>query len=112
MFVVFVLIVQSFVEGMRSLKMSVMVGRQFQCVNECCAPSVTVSVSNIRRCQMACLARDQCQVANYQQSTSTCQLFSNTLNQAGNLAIDVSTTTIFVILETRISSGKRQYKIV
>ena len=86
--------------------MSLNAGYQLQCVNTCCPPFDTFGTSNIRRCQMACLARDHCQAASFHRSTSTCQLFSKMPDQVGSLIADEDTTVMFVIYGTRIPSGK------
>ena len=86
--------------------MSLNAGYQLQCVDTCCPPFDTFGASNIRRCQMACLARDHCQAASFHRSTSTCQLFSKILDQGGVLTADVDTTVMFVIYGTRIPFGK------
>ena len=91
------------------MKMSVMAGWKFGCIDNTCPPFSTVGASNVRRCQMACLAQDQCRTASFQQSTATCQLFSNSPDQRGNLITDADTTTMMALPETRMPTGKYNY---
>jgi hypothetical protein len=91
--------------------MSITAGWRFQCVNTTCTPFVNVGATSVHRCEIACLAQDQCQAASFQQATSTCQLFSNSLNQQNNLTVDVGTTTMMVISGTRMPSGKCEYNM-
>ena len=105
LFILFVHIEQYNTEDMRSLKMSSMKGWQFQCATTTCLPFNTLTTSNIRRCQMACLAQTQCEAATFQQSTLTCQLFSNIQSQLGNMLANVDTMTMIVKFGTRIPAG-------
>jgi hypothetical protein len=101
----FILIEQSVAQDMRSTVMSIMTGWQFQCATTTCLPFVTVTVSSVRRCQMACLAQVQCQAASFQQSTSTCELFTDISNQDENMSAHVETVTMIVIYGTRMPPG-------
>ena len=93
-------------QDIRSMKMAMLDGWQLQCLNTTCSPFATVSVASVTRCQMACLARDQCQGASFRQSTTTCQLFSNSFYQNETLIVDADTVTMLVASETRLGSGK------
>jgi hypothetical protein len=103
--VLFILIAQSVAQDVRSVSMSIMTGWQFQCATTTCSPFVTVIVSNVRACQMACLAEVQCQAASFQQANSTCDLFTDISNQAENMSADVETVTMIVISGTRMPPG-------
>jgi hypothetical protein len=85
--------------------MSIMSGWQFQCTNTTCLPFVTVTTSDIRDCQLTCLAQVQCQAASFQQTTSSCKLFTNIQNQNGNMFADVETVTMIVMSETQMPLG-------
>ena len=101
----FVLIGSLVAQDIRSLKMSIMTGWQFQCANTTCLPFVTVTEPSIRDCQITCLAQVQCQAASFQQTTSSCKLFVNIQNQNGNMFADVETVTMIVISGTRMPLG-------
>jgi len=101
----FIFIAQSVAQDTNSFLMSIMPGLQLQCATTTCLPFVAVTVSNIRACQMACLVQVQCQAASFQQSTSTCQLFTDIRNQNDNMLADVETVTMVVIYGTRVPPG-------
>jgi hypothetical protein len=101
----FIFAVQSVAQDIRSFAMSLMTGWQFQCATTTCSPFVTVLVSNVRACQMACLAEVQCQAASFQQANSTCDLFTDISNQDENMSADVETVTMIVISGTRMPPG-------
>jgi hypothetical protein len=101
----FILTAQSVAQDTRSFRMSVMIGLQFACVNTSCIPFVTVTASSARVCQRFCLNQVQCQAASFQQSTSSCLLFTNTVNQNSNLLAHAETVSMIVISETRIPPG-------
>jgi hypothetical protein len=101
----FILIAQLVAQDMRSTVMSIMTGWQFACATTTCLPFVTATVSSVRRCQMACLAQAECQAASFQQSNSTCELFTGIINQDGNMTPDVETVTMIVNYETRMPPG-------
>ncbi|CAF1500149.1 unnamed protein product, partial [Adineta steineri] len=84
--------------------MSVMNGRRFQCANTTCLPFNTVRVSNMRNCQMTCLAQIFCEAASFYTTTSNCDLFSYISNQIGSMSADTNTVTMIVIASTRIPS--------
>jgi hypothetical protein len=101
----FIFTAQSVAQDIRSFAMSLMTGWQFQCATTACLPFVAVTVSNVQACQLTCLAEVQCQAASFQQSTSTCQLFTDIRNQNDNMLADVETVTMVVIYGTRVPPG-------
>jgi len=99
------IIVPLVAQDMRSVQMSKMVGWQFQCSTTSCLPFKTIIVSDIRRCQMACLAQSLCQAASFNQLNSNCQLFTDIINQNGNMLADINTVTMMSKPRTRIPLG-------
>ncbi|CAF4187303.1 unnamed protein product, partial [Adineta steineri] len=87
---------------MRSLRMSTKAGWQFECSNSNCSPLAVVIVSNIRQCQMACLAQVHCKAISFHKSSSNCELFADISNQNGNLVSNADIITIIVMDGTRI----------
>jgi hypothetical protein len=100
-----VLLGPSVAEDIRSIKMSVMTGWEFECTDTTCLPFANVIASSVRECQILCLAQVQCQAASFQQSTSSCKLFATIPNQNGDMAVDVETTTMIVISQARTLLG-------
>jgi len=99
------IIVQLVAQDMRSIGMSKMVGWKFQCSTTTCLPFNTIIVSNVRKCQMACLAESLCQAASFNQLNSNCQLFTDISNQNGNMLADINTITMIAMTGTRIPPG-------
>ncbi|UJR20188.1 hypothetical protein I4U23_023320 [Adineta vaga] len=89
-------------EDRRSFKISLSNDWRFQCTNTTCPPFMTMNLSNIRLCQTTCLAQIQCQAATFYRSISSCQIFTNILNQQNNMVADAKAVTMFVISGTRI----------
>ncbi|CAF4119470.1 unnamed protein product, partial [Adineta steineri] len=87
------------------MRMSLIPDAKFQCANTTCLPFINVITSNIRNCQVACLAQSQCTAATFHRSTSNCELFDNMLNQNGTMLADVDATSMNVISGTRFPSG-------
>ncbi|CAF1249915.1 unnamed protein product [Adineta steineri] len=83
------------------MEMSLMIYSKFQCANTTCLPFINVITSDIRSCQVACLAQSQCIAATFHRSTSDCELFDNMLSQSGNMLADMDATSMNVIGETR-----------
>ena len=100
---------QSIAEDLRSFRMSTMNGWQFQCVYTTCIPFVTLTMPNIRRCQMMCLAQIHCEAVSFHRSTSTCQLFADISYQNGYMLADLDTVSMIVLAGTRIPPGLYQY---
>ncbi|CAF0720128.1 unnamed protein product [Adineta steineri] len=82
--------------------MSTKAGWQFQCSNSSCSPLAVVIVSNIRQCQMACLAEIHCKAVSFYKSSSNCELFADISNQNGNLVSNMDTVTMTVMDGTRL----------
>jgi hypothetical protein len=102
-------IVELVAQDMRSIGMSKMVGWTFQCSTTTCLPFNTIIVSNIRRCQMVCLAQSICQAASFNQLNSNCQLFTDIPNQNGNMLADINTDTMIAMTGTRIPPGQYRH---
>ncbi|CAF4298362.1 unnamed protein product [Adineta steineri] len=108
LWVLLMIITQAVGEDAQSMTMSLMVDSKFQCANSTCLPFINVITSNIRNCQIACLTQSQCRAATFHRSTSNCELFSDMLNQNGNILADVDATSMNIISGTRFPAG--QYK--
>ncbi|CAF1417094.1 unnamed protein product [Adineta steineri] len=98
------IITHSIGEDIRSAQMSLIPDSKFQCANTTCLPFLNVITSNIKNCQVACLAQSQCRAATFHRSTTNCELFGDMLNQNGNMLADVDATSMDVISETRFPS--------
>ncbi|CAF4156627.1 unnamed protein product, partial [Adineta steineri] len=102
----FVLLVQSVAQDIRSFMMSEMVGWQFNCASTTCLPFSSLIVSDIFKCELACLAQVQCEAISFHQSTTKCELFANITNQNGNMSANIDVVTMIVIDQTRFASVK------
>ena len=101
----FALIQQSVTQDIKSFTMSIMTGWQFDCVNTTCIPFVTITTSSIHTCRISCLGQIHCQAASFDQSTSSCKLFTNIPDPNSNLLIDAETVTMIVKSGTRMPPG-------
>ena len=100
------LVPQSIAHDMQSFQMTLMTGWLFQCANTTCSSSVTLTVSNARSCQIACLNNVFCRAASFQRSSSSCELFAYIPNQSESVSTDLEITTMIVIVGTRVPSGE------
>ncbi|CAF1435281.1 unnamed protein product [Adineta steineri] len=100
-----VLLVQSVAQDIRSFMMSEMVGWQFNCASTTCLPFSSLIVSDIFKCELACLAQIQCEAISFHQSTTKCELFANITSQNGNMSANTDTVTMIVLDQTRFASG-------
>ncbi|CAF1225795.1 unnamed protein product [Adineta steineri] len=99
------IITQTVGEDIRSEEMSIIPDSKFQCANTTCLPFISVTTTDIRNCQFACLGQSQCIAATFHRSTSDCELFDNMLNQNGNMLADVDATSMDIITGTRFPPG-------
>ncbi|CAF1422606.1 unnamed protein product [Adineta steineri] len=83
-----------------------MVGWQFNCASTTCLPFSSLIVSDIFKCELACLAQVQCEAISFHQSTTKCELFANITNQNGSMLANTDTVTMIVIDQTRFASVK------
>ncbi|CAF0780502.1 unnamed protein product [Adineta steineri] len=102
---VLMIITQSVGEDMRSVRMSLMRNSKFQCANTTCVPFINFVTRTILNCQAGCLAVIQCATASFHRSTSNCELFTDMLNQNGNMLFDADIISMNVIAETRSPPG-------
>ena len=100
------LVSQALGHNMHSFRISIIKGQLFQCANTTCSPSITLAVSSVRSCQIACLNDDSCRAASFQRSTSICELFAYAPNQNESMTTNVEMVTMFVISGTRVPSGE------
>ncbi|CAF4076497.1 unnamed protein product [Adineta steineri] len=100
------IITQTVGEDIRSEEMSIIPDSKFQCANTTCLPFISVTTTDIRNCQFACLGQSQCIAATFHRSTSDCELFDNMLNQNGNMLADVDATSMDIITGTRFPPGQ------
>ena len=94
---------------MRSIQLSQMNNIKYECISVGCLPSTTVFTSDLRRCQMACLAMIQCRTASFYQSTNQCDLFTDIPDQYGSLLTAIGVVT-FTATDSR-RSFSRKYKL-
>ena len=104
-----VLVSHSIAHDMHSLKMSIMKGQLFQCANTTCPPSVSLTVSKVRNCQIACLNEDSCQAASFQRSTSSCDLFAYVPHLNESISTNVEMVAMIVISGTRAPLGEYDF---
>lgn len=96
----------TFAQDTRSMRMTKMIGWQFQCDNTTCTPFLTTTVSNIRYCQTTCLSRTACRALSFRMATSTCALFRVVPDPTGNMLSASDTVTMIVTDGTRMPSGE------
>ncbi|UJR12392.1 hypothetical protein I4U23_016569 [Adineta vaga] len=101
----FIIVTQSLGEDMRSVRMSLMKGCKFQCINTTCLPFININSSTIIKCQMACLGQIYCRAASFYESTANCQLFADISNEIVNMLTDTGVVTAIVITGTRSPPG-------
>ncbi|CAF4051526.1 unnamed protein product [Adineta steineri] len=102
---VFMIIIQSVGEDMRSVRMSLMRGSKFQCANTTCLPFINFVTRTILNCQAGCLAVVQCAAASFHRSTSNCELFTDMSNEIANMQADTDIISMIVIAGTRSPPG-------
>ena len=100
------IIEQSVTQNIRSVRMLIVNGSQFQCKNTTCPPAATFTVINILQCQTACLNQNHCTGAIFYLSSFNCELFDGALSSNGNMLVSTGVTSMVVINGTRYLSGK------
>ncbi|CAF1590841.1 unnamed protein product [Adineta ricciae] len=100
------LIEQLVAQDMRSLKMFVFNGLEFQCVNTTCIPYANRTTEGVLKCRITCLSLLQCKAASFYQSALVCQLFTDTSIQNANMLGNSNVISLIVQSGTRIPPGK------
>lgn len=91
--------------NMRSAKMSILSGKRYECLNNSCYSLMNLTVSNIRRCQIACFISDNCSISTFNQVTRECQLFSSSPSSNITWTEDFNLTTMFIFSDERNPMG-------
>ena len=108
-FCLFSLVKLLIAQDTRSVFMTIVDDRQFQCANTTCLPFTTRTTSDVRDCQFVCLAEVQCQAVSFDQSVGRCELFADIISETGNMLTQIGTTTMLVRLETRMPPGEYEH---
>ncbi|CAF1147984.1 unnamed protein product [Adineta ricciae] len=88
-------------EDIRSVQMSIIDDKIFQCAQSTCLPFENLTISNIRYCEINCLNRIQCMAITFHKSNLQCQLFDNLINQNANMSYEMNAVTMISIFGTR-----------
>lgn len=96
---------QSETQDMRLMRMNLFKGQRFQCVSTSCVPFMTLTVSNVRHCQIQCLDLVYCRAATFQQSNFDCQLFTNNVDANTNREANSGSVTMIIMPGTRLPPG-------
>ncbi|UJR11090.1 hypothetical protein I4U23_015272 [Adineta vaga] len=70
---------------------------KYECNDSDCSSSKTVSVSDLRHCEIACLVDITCRTLTYDQSNNACQLFVDSPNERGNMLAQTDILTLIVL---------------
>lgn len=88
------------------VKMSILNGQKYRCGQVPCSSFLNTTVSNVRRCQMACTGNGSCAVATFQKTTSLCQLYEFSIQLNGTLIPDSDAVTMIVTENGRNPLGE------
>ena len=102
----FIIITQSVSQNIRTLRLSKMIDTKYQCMTAGCSPSILVSVSTLRRCQIACLSDANCRTVTFDKSSNHCELFPDILSQYGNMLPQADAVTMTAIDGRQLSARK------
>ncbi|CAF1015275.1 unnamed protein product [Adineta ricciae] len=87
----------------RSIQMLIINNKVFQCTQSTCLPFYNLITSDIRRCQINCLNRNECTAVTFHQSTLQCQLFATSINQNTSMSVEINAVTMITIFRSRYS---------
>ncbi|CAF1253184.1 unnamed protein product [Adineta ricciae] len=91
-------------QNIRTLKLSHLNNTLYTCSDPQCSPSTLVTVSNIRHCQMACLATIECRTVVFYHSNNQCQLFVDIATYMGSFSIQMDVETMIAIDNRKLSA--------
>jgi hypothetical protein len=100
------ILTQSVSQDIRTLELSLMNNIKYQCNDSDCSPSTIVSVPNIRRCQMVCIADATCRTVTFDHSSNNCQVFFDIPSENGNLLPQAGVATMITIDDRLLLGGK------
>ena len=93
-------------QNVRTLKLSHLNNTLYTCSDPQCSPSILITVSNVRHCQIACLATTECRTVVFYQSNNQCQLFVDIATYMGTLSIQMGAETMIAIDNRKLSARK------
>ncbi|CAF1004580.1 unnamed protein product [Adineta ricciae] len=95
-------IVISNAQNIRTLKLFKINNIQYQCNNPGCSSSTIVYVSNLIRCETACLTNTECRTVTFNSSNNRCELFVDIIEQYGNMIPQIGFITMTAIDNRRL----------
>ncbi len=100
------IIVQLASQNIRTLLLSKINDVQYQCVDPGCSSATSITVTNLRDCEIACLSNMNCRTATYDQSNSECGLFADIPSQYGTIVPQAGVVTLMAIDGRQLSARK------
>jgi len=100
------IIAQSASQNIRTLFLSKMNDVQYQCVDPGCSSATSITVANLRDCEVACLSNADCLTATYDQFNSECGLFADIPSQYGTIVSQAGVVTLMAIDGRQLSARK------
>ena len=93
-------------QAVRSIHLSIMADSTLNCLYSACQPLSTVSVTDLRTCQLACLSEPECSTLNFYIPYLRCEIFNKEASNAGVVISMTDSLLMTVIDGTRITMGK------
>lgn len=88
------------------MKMSILKAQMYRCGNQSCNPFYNTTTSNVRRCQMICMAHRSCSISSFRQSTKQCELYYSAIKSNATIISDSDTVTMVAVVDERKYFGK------
>jgi hypothetical protein len=106
MLLFFYAIKPSFLQDIRTITLFEISEKKYQCNSVGCSPSTLIYSSNLRGCQLSCLASPQCRTLSFDLNNNQCELFVDIPKEFGTLVSQVNVTTMIAI-DNRESSARK-----
>ena len=89
-----VLVIKPFAQEIHHLRLTRINNMKYQCIGTQCSSSQIITVSNVRRCETACLSNSNCRTITFDQTSNECEIFSTFPSQFGGLIAQENIQTL------------------
>lgn len=94
-----------FSQDIRTLTLSELIDTKYQCTSLGCSPSILSDASNLRDCQLSCIAATQCRTLTFDFTDAQCELFVDIPEEFGTL-LSQSNVITMIASDSRESSAR------
>lgn len=104
--IVFLAITRIVSQSVNYLYLLALTDTKYECNIAGCSPPITITISKLQDCEIACLQYEQCRTITFNSNTNHCEISVDIPSQLGNLLAHIGSTTMIVNDERKLNACK------